>query len=151
MQVRLHDGAELFYTIDDYTDPWTQPETVVLHHGMAKNHRLWYGWVPILAQHYRVVRFDMRGMGQSSVPAPGYPWSLDNFARDLLGLMDQLELCQKSLTGTITITTITTAISITNPTSPNRHHHRCQKPSLLLSLFHYYLIINTIITLLPHR
>jgi hypothetical protein len=37
MYVRLHDGAELFYTIDDFTDPWTQPETVVLHHGMAKN------------------------------------------------------------------------------------------------------------------
>ena len=40
MQVRLDDGAELFYTIDDFTDPWTQPETVVLHHGMAKNHKL---------------------------------------------------------------------------------------------------------------
>ena len=71
MKVRLGDGAELFYTVDDFTDPWTQPETVVLHHGMAKNHKLWYAWVPILAQHYRVVRFDMRGMGQSSVPAPG--------------------------------------------------------------------------------
>src|SRR6267142_1021315 len=66
MKLRLSDGAELFYTIDDYTDPWTQPETVVLHHGMAKNHQLWYAWIPILAQHYRVVRFDMRGMGQSS-------------------------------------------------------------------------------------
>ena len=30
MKVRLDDGAELFYTIDDFTDPWTQPETVVL-------------------------------------------------------------------------------------------------------------------------
>ena len=90
MQVRLHDGAELFYTIDDFTDPWTQQETVVLHHGMAKNHKLWYAWIPILAQHYRVVRFDMRGMGQSSVPEPGYPWSLENFAKDLLGFLDQL-------------------------------------------------------------
>jgi 3-oxoadipate enol-lactonase len=80
MKARLADGAELFYTIDDFTSPWTQPETVVLHHGMAKNHKLWYAWVPILAQHYRVVRFDMRGMGQSSVPAPGYPWSLENLA-----------------------------------------------------------------------
>ena len=29
MRLRLDDGAELFYTIDDFTDPWTQPETVV--------------------------------------------------------------------------------------------------------------------------
>ena len=99
MQVRLDDGAELFYTIDDFTDPWTQPETVVLHHGMAKNHKLWYAWVPILAQHYRVVRFDMRGMGQSSVPAPGYPWSLENFAKDLLSLLDQLDLHRIHLIG----------------------------------------------------
>ena len=65
MKARLEDGIELFYTVDDFTDPWTNPETVVLHHGMAKNHKLWYAWVPILARHYRVIRFDMRGMGQS--------------------------------------------------------------------------------------
>jgi 3-oxoadipate enol-lactonase len=41
----------------------------------------------------------MRGMGQSSVPEPGYPWSLDNFAQDLLGLLDQLELQQVHLIG----------------------------------------------------
>jgi pimeloyl-ACP methyl ester carboxylesterase len=99
MQLRLDDGAELFYTIDDYTDPWTQPQTVVLHHGMAKNHQFWYAWVPILAPHYRVVRFDMRGMGQSSVPERGYPWSLDHFANDLLGVLDQLGLQQVHLIG----------------------------------------------------
>src|SRR5688500_15538277 len=99
MNIRLADGAELFYTIDDFTDPWTQPQTVVLHHGMAKNHKLWYGWVPILAPHYRVVRFDMRGMGQSSVPDRGYPWSIDNFARDLLVFLDQLGLQKVHLIG----------------------------------------------------
>ena len=84
MKLRLDDGCELFYTIDDFTDPWTEPETVVMHHGMAKNHKLWFGWVPIVARHYRVIRFDMRGMGQSDVPEPGYPWSVDNFARTWL-------------------------------------------------------------------
>ena len=99
MKVRLADGAELFYKVDDFTDPWTEPDTVVLHHGMAKNHKLWFGWVPILARRYRVIRFDMRGMGQSSVPEPGYPWSLDNFADDLLGFLDQLELEKVHLIG----------------------------------------------------
>ena len=70
MKLRLDDGCELFYTIDDFTDPWTEPQIVVMHHGMAKNHKLWFGWVPIIARHYRVIRFDMRGMGQSDVPRP---------------------------------------------------------------------------------
>ena len=99
MKLQLDDGAEIFYTIDDFTDPWTQPETVVLQHGMAKNHKLWYAWIPVLAQHYRVVRFDMRGMGQSSVPAAGYPWSLENFAKDLLELLDKLDLPKVHLIG----------------------------------------------------
>ncbi len=99
MKVRLQDGAELFCVIDDFTDPWTTPETVVLHHGMAKNHRLWYAWVPVLARHFRVVRFDARGMGQSTVPGPSYPWSLENFAGDILQLLDQLQLGRVHLIG----------------------------------------------------
>ena len=99
MIAHLDDGTEIFYKIDDFTDPWTQPETVVLHHGMAKNHKLWFGWVPTLARHYRVIRFDMRGMGQSSAPPPGYPWSVDNFAADLLEFMDKLDLAKVHLVG----------------------------------------------------
>ncbi len=99
MKIKLNDGAQLFYQVDDFTDPWEQPETVVLQHGMAKNHRLWYAWIPIIARHYRVVRFDLRGMGQSSVPASDYPWSVDNFANDLLEFLDQLELERVHLIG----------------------------------------------------
>ena len=99
MKLQLDDGAEIFFTVDDFTDPWTTPETVVLHHGMAKSHKMWFGWVPILARHYRVIRFDMRGMGQSTVPPPGYPWSIDNFAGDLLEVLDKLELDKVHLIG----------------------------------------------------
>ena len=99
MYVTLDDGCQLFYKVDDFTDPWEEPETVVLHHGMAKNHKLWYAWIPIIARHFRVVRFDMRGMGQSSVPEPGYPWSVDNFAADLKQLLDKLELERVHLVG----------------------------------------------------
>ena len=99
MKLTLDDGAELFYTVDDFTDPWTEPETLVMHHGMAKSHKMWFGWVPILARHYRVIRFDMRGMGLSSVPEVGYPFSLDNFANDLLGVFNKLEIEKAHLIG----------------------------------------------------
>jgi pimeloyl-ACP methyl ester carboxylesterase len=72
---------------------------VVLHHGNAKNGRLWYAWVPLLARQYRVVRLDARGFGRSTVPPPGYDWSLRRFAADLLGLLDYLELDKVHLIG----------------------------------------------------
>src|SRR2546428_11857007 len=77
---RLPGDLSMYYDDDDFTDPWSAPETVILHHGNAKNARLWYGWVPLLARDYRVIRVDARGFGRSSAPAPGYPWSLDGFA-----------------------------------------------------------------------
>lgn len=135
MRVRLDDGAELFYTVDDFTDPWTQPETVVMHHGMAKSHKLWYAWVPIIARHYRVIRYDMRGMGQSSVPEPGYPWTLDNFAKDLLEVVDKLELDKFHLIGetvggsismrfaTLNQERLLSLTACTSPTSFDDPHH----------------------------
>ena len=55
-RVTLDQTLEMYYEDDDYTDPWREPEAVVLHHGNAKNSFLWYAWVPLLARQYRVVR-----------------------------------------------------------------------------------------------
>ena len=96
---RLDDTLEMYFEDDDYTDPWRTPETVLLHHGNAKNSALWYAWVPLLARQYRVVRLDARGFGRSTVPPEGYPWSLTNFAGDTLRLMDHLGLDRVHLVG----------------------------------------------------
>ena len=88
--VRLDDTLEMFYRVEDFTDPWRRPDTVLLHNCNGKNHRFWWGWVPVLAQHYRVVRLDARGFGQSTAPPPGYPWSVEGFARDVRLLLDHL-------------------------------------------------------------
>ena len=74
--VQLDPTLEMYYEDDDYTDPWRTPETVILHHGNAKNTRLWYAWVPLLARQYRVIRLDARGFGRSSIPPEGYDLSL---------------------------------------------------------------------------
>ena len=96
---KLDDTLEMYFQVDDYTDPWRTPETVVLHHGNAKSSKLWYAWAPLLARQYRVVRLDARGFGRSTVPPPGYCWSLSNFASDLLRLLDHLELDKVHLIG----------------------------------------------------
>lgn len=95
----LPDNLHLYYEDDDFTDPWAASETVILHHGNAKNSRLWYAWVPLLAGEFRVIRVDARGFGQSSIPAPGYQWSLAGFATDLVHLMDYLEIDTAHLVG----------------------------------------------------
>jgi len=89
----------MHYDDDNFTDPWSRSETVILHHGNAKNARLWYAWVPLLARDFRVVRVDARGFGRSSVPAPGYAWSLEGFATDLSRLMDHLGIDKAHLIG----------------------------------------------------
>ncbi|MBI2909796.1 MAG: alpha/beta hydrolase [Chloroflexi bacterium] len=90
---------DLYYDIDDFTDPWKSPETIVLHHGNCKSSRFWYAWVPLLARRYRVVRLDARGYGQSKAPPPGYKWSLSGFAADLKRLLDYLGLDKVHLVG----------------------------------------------------
>ena len=96
---RISDDLDMYYEVDDFTDPWTKPETIVLHHGNCKSTRFWYRWVPILARHYKVVRLDARGLGRSTVPPPGYQWSLTGFAQDLERLLDHLKLDQAHLVG----------------------------------------------------
>lgn len=57
---------EIHYVVDDYTDPWKHAPVILLQHGFARSHRVWYSWVPYLARYYRVVRADLRGMGLSA-------------------------------------------------------------------------------------
>ncbi|HSF30762.1 MAG TPA: alpha/beta hydrolase [Candidatus Tectomicrobia bacterium] len=96
---QLPGDLQMYYADDDFTDPWSTAETVILHHGNAKNARLWYAWVPLLARDYRVVRLDARGFGRSSIPAPGYHWSLEGFATDLVHLMDHLGIDKAHIVG----------------------------------------------------
>ena len=36
------DVVNLHYTLDDLTLPWqTAPETVIFHHGIGTDHRIW--------------------------------------------------------------------------------------------------------------
>ena len=84
------DGYLTYYDIDDFTDPWKEPDTVLLYHGLGRSVDVWYHWVPVLARHYRVLRTDCRGHGRSDPPRQGYEWSLPNLAREAKLLLDRL-------------------------------------------------------------
>jgi pimeloyl-ACP methyl ester carboxylesterase len=83
------DGLKLSYVIDDYSDPWRPPETLFLLHAAMGSSRRLYKWVPILARHYRVVRPDMRGHGQTDIPGPTQ-LSVPRLAQDVAELADAL-------------------------------------------------------------
>ena len=56
----------LHYEIDDYTDPWKNAPFILLQHGYGRSSKFWYRWVPYLSRFYKIVRPDLRGLGQSS-------------------------------------------------------------------------------------
>lgn len=97
--VQLPGDLQMNYEIDDFTDPWAPAETIILHHGNSKSLKFWHAWVPLLARDFRVVRVDARGFGESSVPKPGYAWSLESFADDLKNFMDELGIEKAHLVG----------------------------------------------------
>jgi 3-oxoadipate enol-lactonase len=86
------DGVQLNYRLEDLRDPWAgEPETTVLmHHGFAKNLEWWTPCVAAIARRYRVVRYDARGCGKSSVPPAGAEWSLARLAKDAVNVTDAL-------------------------------------------------------------
>ena len=86
-------NCEMYYEVDDYTDPWLkQTDTIWLQHGVGRSSRFWYHWVPALAGRYRVVRRDLRGHGQSSDPGRDHKWSIDELIDDMKSFLDALGL-----------------------------------------------------------
>jgi 3-oxoadipate enol-lactonase len=83
------DGLQLGYCIDDFTDPWRAPETLLLLHSAMGNAQRFYAWVPRLARRYRVCRLDLRGHGASEVPRDP-TLTIERLTRDVAELMDHL-------------------------------------------------------------
>jgi 3-oxoadipate enol-lactonase len=74
------------------------PETVVLVNGLADDLLTWvYQVDALLAAGYRVLRFDNRGIGESSKPAG--PYTTELFAQDAKALVDHLGITNFHLMG----------------------------------------------------
>jgi pimeloyl-ACP methyl ester carboxylesterase len=89
----------MHYLVDDYTDPWLTPDTILMIHGNNESGTAWYGWTPHLARQFKVVRPDMRGFGASTPMPRDFPWTLDIVIDDYLRLMDALGIERFHLVG----------------------------------------------------
>lgn len=72
-------------------------ETVTLIHGVGADSSSWARVTPVLEEHFRVLRYDLRGHGRSKKP-PG-PYQLDDFVGELRMLLDNLVIEQTHLVG----------------------------------------------------
>jgi 3-oxoadipate enol-lactonase len=82
----------------NYRDEGEGPRTVLLVNGLGDDLDTWSSQVPdFLDQGYRVVTFDNRGVGRSSMP-PG-PYTTRMLADDVKALVDHLRLSDFHLLG----------------------------------------------------
>jgi 3-oxoadipate enol-lactonase len=80
------DGCSIYYRFDgDEGSP-----VVMLSNSLGSTHEMWEPQMATLTERYRVLRYDNRGHGQSSVPEG--PYSIERIATDAQELIAELEL-----------------------------------------------------------
>lgn len=81
-----------------------QASVLVFSNSLGTDYSMWDPQMAELAQRFRILRYDTRGHGQSSVTAGDY--TIEQLGRDVLGLLDALKLervrfCGLSMGGVI--------------------------------------------------
>jgi 3-oxoadipate enol-lactonase len=85
--------VELHYAVDGVDGA----PVLVLSNSLGTDLHLWEAQMPALSQHFRVVRYDTRGHGQSVGRAGEY--RLDELGGDVLGLLDHLGVSRFHVAG----------------------------------------------------
>jgi len=93
------DGIRIGYYVDDFSDPWKSTTTLLLLHAAMGHSKRFYAMVPPLARHYRVIRMDLRGHGESQVSSAESPLTMPRLVQDVRGLMDHLGLARVHVVG----------------------------------------------------
>lgn len=92
-------GTRLYYEVAGEGYP------LVLMHGGIMDNTMWDDQFEAFAQRYRVIRYDLRGFGQSDLPAGPEPYSMRGDLRALLAFLgiDRANVLAISMAGSIAI------------------------------------------------
>lgn len=86
-------GVDLHYRVDGPEGaPW-----LVFDNALGTDLAMWDAQIPVLSNSHRCLRYDRRGHGQSSAP-PG-PYEVADLGRDLLVLLDHLQIARATFCG----------------------------------------------------
>lgn len=89
IQKHLHlPDSRLFYRIDGFREP------LIFIHGNFNDHRIWDRQADHFRKHVQVIRYDLRGYGQSDTPTAAF-----SHVDDLKHLMEHLNLDKVILVG----------------------------------------------------
>jgi 3-oxoadipate enol-lactonase len=83
-QLATDDGVSLHYRLEGPEDALV----LVMSNSLGTDLTMWDPQMPALLQRFRVLRYDTRGHGKSSVPKT--PYQVDRLGKDVLALMDSL-------------------------------------------------------------
>jgi pimeloyl-ACP methyl ester carboxylesterase len=84
-----------------YQEHGSGPRAIVLTHGLLMDSRMYTRLAPTLAARgHRVITADMLGHGTSAQPHAMTEYSMPQFGRDVIALLDHLELPQAVIGGT---------------------------------------------------
>ena len=61
---------------------------LMLSNSLGTDIRMWDAQAPIFAKHFRLIRYDRRGHGQSG--APKGPYTMERLGHDVLAVLDHL-------------------------------------------------------------
>jgi 3-oxoadipate enol-lactonase len=86
MPVAHVNGGHLHYQFEGRANA----PALVLSNSLCTNFSMWDAQMPELHKHFRVLRYDTRGHGQSEV-TPG-PYSFEQLGRDVLALADEADI-----------------------------------------------------------
>jgi 3-oxoadipate enol-lactonase len=88
MPIIAANGVSLYYRIDGAQAP--DAPWLVLSNALGTVVSLWAPVIDALAREFRVLRYDTRGLGRSSVPAG--PCTIEQLTADVLALFDALAI-----------------------------------------------------------
>ena len=72
---------------------------LVLLHGFTGSSVSWQPCIPVLANDYRVIAIDLLGHGQTDSPADPRRYNMENTAKDLVAIFEQLKVPSVRLLG----------------------------------------------------
>ena len=106
--LRIGDSVHHYQTHGSKEKP-----AVVFSNSLGSDLRIWDGVAALLMPHCHVVRYDLRGHGLSEAPTP--PYSAADLARDVVALLDRLEIRGAVICGVSVGGMIAQAVALNHP------------------------------------